>query len=189
MAQSNGYIPIDPETDPRHWLEDITGERALEWVRERNAQTDQALGNSEAFSTLKSRLLAILDLDERIAYVAKHDPYYYNFWRDRAHVRGIWRRTTPEEYAKSEPSWEVVLDLDKLAATEGNSWQWGGEVWLEPEQTRCLIRLSRGGSDAIVVREFDIGQKAFVSDGFTLGEAKSKVAWLDWRRRLRSAAA
>src|SRR6201999_3498642 len=42
-----------------------------------------------------------------------------------------------------------------------------------------LVYLSRGGSDARVVREFDMTQLAFINAGFTLPEAKSVTAWVD----------
>ena len=42
-----------------------------------------------------------------------------------------------------------------------------------------MIRLSRGGKDASVYREFDIPSKSFVKDGFDLKEAKSAVGWID----------
>src|SRR5205823_6525626 len=112
-----------------------------------------------------------------IPTIAKRGAYYYNFWQDAAHVRGLYRRTTLEEYRKDNPAWETVLDLDALAAKENENWIWHGPVWLEPSFERCLIKLSRGGSDANVVREFDPKTKTFVSDGFVLPEAKSNVAW------------
>ena len=42
-----------------------------------------------------------------------------------------------------------------------------------------MLSLSRGGSDAAVLREFDIETKAFVDGGFMLPEAKGGVEWLD----------
>jgi hypothetical protein len=45
------------------------------------------------------------------------------------------------------------------------------------EPTRTLIGLSRGGADAVVRREFDLVDKAFVKGGFELPEAKSRCAW------------
>ena len=124
-------------------------------------------------------MLAILDSKERIPYVAKHGHYYYNFWRDEKNVRGLWRRTTLDEYRKPEPDWEVVLDLDKLAAQEKENWVWKGYAPLYPTYDRCLVFLSRGGADATVAREFDLATKAFVPDGFYLPEAKSDVSWRD----------
>src|SRR6185295_15880966 len=44
---------------------------------------------------------------------------------------------------------------------------------------RAMLSLSRGGSDAVTLREFDIDAKSFVQDGFVLPEAKSGAQWLD----------
>jgi prolyl oligopeptidase len=161
------------------WLEDVTGEKALAWARARNAETTKALGETEAFGALEARLLSILDSDARIPYVQKLGPWYYNFWRDAKNPRGLWRRTTLEEYRKEHPQWEVVVDLDALAAAEKENWVWHGADCLKPDYERCLVSLSRGGADADVVREFDLAAKAWVKDGFFLPEAKSSTGWLD----------
>jgi prolyl oligopeptidase len=168
------------DLDPFLWLEDIEGDEALAWVRERNAATARELEASPHFAALNARLLAAFDSDERIPYVVKRDSFYYNFWRDKTHVRGLWRRTTLDEYRKPSPAWETVLDLDALAEQENENWVWGGAgPCLQPDQDRCLLLLSRGGSDAKVVREFDLRNKSFVKDGFNLPAAKSDVAWRD----------
>jgi prolyl oligopeptidase len=39
------------------------------------------------------------------------------------------------------------------------------------------VSLSRGGADAVVIREFDVNTKSFVKDGFVLHEAKSTMNW------------
>ena len=106
------------ETDPHLWLEEVTGPKALTWVKDQNAQSTAELTKSEAFAVLRDRLLKILDSDERIPGVGKAGPYYYNFWRDAKNKRGLWRRTTLEEYRKPKPAWETVLDLDTLAKDE-----------------------------------------------------------------------
>ncbi len=112
-------------------------------------------------------------------------PIYYNFWKDAQHKRGLWRRTTLDEYRKAEPAWETVIDLDALGADEKVNWVWHGASALKPGYERCLISLSRGGADADVKREYDLKAKAFVEGGFTLPEAKSRVAWRGDRQRLR----
>jgi prolyl oligopeptidase len=169
----------DTDTDPYLWLEEVTGEKALAWVRARNAESTAELTKGPEFTALLDRLLKIYDSKEKIPFVAKHGPFYYNFWRDERNKRGLWRRTTLEEYRKPDPKWETVLDLDELADKEKENWVWHGADFLEPANDRCLISLSRGGADAAVVREFDPATKAFVKDGFTLPEAKSDVAWKD----------
>ena len=165
--------------DPYLWLEDVTGEAALDWARQQNAESMRELEAAPDFAATRGRLLAILDSKERIPDVEKYGAHYYNFWRDEANPRGLWRRTTLDEYRKAEPAWEIVLDLDQLAAAENENWVWKSANVLEPDYTRCLIVISRGGADASVYREFDLIAKAFVADGFQLPEAKSRVDWRD----------
>jgi prolyl oligopeptidase len=175
-SQSSGS-EFQTGEDPYLWLEDITGERSLAWVREQNAATVSELETSDDFATLRQRLLAIFDSKERIPSVDKHGACYYNFWRDATHVRGLWRRTTLEEYKKAEPAWETVLDLDKLAEAEDENWVWKGYEVLRPTYDRALIFLSRGGADSAVMREFDLHTKEIVADGFFLPEAKTDATW------------
>ena len=163
--------------DPYLWLEEVTGEKPLEWVRGRNAESVAAIAGTDRFKALESRIRGILDSKERIPMITKIGEHFYNLWRDAANPKGLWRRTTLAEYRTSAPAWETVIDLDALSAQEGENWVWHGAAVLEPEDRRCLVSLSRGGADADVVREFDLEAKAFVEDGFTLPEAKSRVAW------------
>ncbi len=172
-----GAVADVGEEDPWLWLEDVGGEAPLAWVAERNARTVDAYGESDAFAASRDRFKAILDSDERIPYVSKLGDGWYNFWRDGEHPRGLWRRTTLEEYRKESPAWETVLDVDALAAAEDENWVWKGAECRRPDFRRCLVLLSRGGADAVVVREFDLVEKTFVEDGFSLPEAKSGVDW------------
>jgi prolyl oligopeptidase len=174
-APSSAYA-ADPE-DPRLWLEEVLGKKALDWVKQRNSKSTGELTKEPGFEARRERILKILDSKEKIPYVRKAGAFYYNFWQDEKHVRGLWRRTTLEEYRKKDPAWETVLDLDKLGKDEKESWVWGGARFLYPGYKRCLISLSRGGADAVVVREFDPATKMFVKGGFTLSEAKSDIAW------------
>ena len=167
------------ENDPYLWLEDVEGEKSLAWVRARNAESQKALESDPSFKPLYERLLAINNASDRIPYVRKLGEHFYNFWKDEQHVRGIWRRTTLTKYRKAAPQWETVLDLDALNQTENANWVWKGADCIEPAQDRCLISLSRGGGDAVEVREFDLGTRGFVKDGFVLPEAKSALGWKD----------
>ncbi len=151
--------------------------KALAWVSEQNAASTGKLESSQGFASLEDRLLAILNSREKIPSVAKHGKFYYNFWRDDKNIRGIWRRTTLEEYKKASPAWETVLDLDQLASQEKENWVWHGYNMLEPSYDRCLLELSRGGADAAVIREFDLTHLKFLLGGFTVPEAKTDVAW------------
>jgi prolyl oligopeptidase len=166
-------------TDPYLWLEDVTGDKALGWAREQNARTDAELASAPGFDRLKADILAILDSDAKIPAVEKIGDYYYNFWKDAQHERGLWRRTTLEEYRKAEPAWETIIDLDALNKAEGENWVWHGADCLKPEYTRCLVALSRGGADADVTREFDLSTKSWVEGGFFRPEAKGGTSWID----------
>ena len=170
---------VSAEEDPYLWLEDVEGEAALDWVRGHNAATQALFEADPAFTRLRDDLLAILDSDERIPYVTRIGEHYYNLWRDARNERGLWRRTTLEEYRKPEPRWETVLDLDALAKAENENWVWAGADCLRPDYTRCLISLSRGGADANVTREFDLPSRRFVEDGFVRPEAKGGLSWVD----------
>jgi prolyl oligopeptidase len=169
----------DEPKDRFLWLEDVTGEKSLRWVKERNAVSTGELTRSPEFAALNERLLRILDSKERIPALTKRGPWYYNFWRDDKNPRGLWRRTTLDEYRKEQPHWETVLDLDALGKKEKENWVWHGAEFLKPRYERCLISLSRGGADASVVREFDVISREFVTNGFTVPEAKSEVSWRD----------
>jgi len=173
------YLNAQEEEDPYLWLEEILGQRALEWVKIQNQESTSKLEAVPVFKSIYEKTLEILNSPARIPYVSIYGNYLYNFWRDSEHPRGIWRRTTFEEYKKKEPKWEVILDIDRLAKDENENWVWRGAQLLYPDYNRALIMLSRGGADASVVREFDISTKSFVKDGFQLPEAKSRVSWID----------
>ena len=171
--------------DPYLWLEDVQGERALAWVRERNAESEALLRAEPGFDPLREQLREVLDSRGQIPYVTRLGPWLYNLWRDAANPRGLWRRTTLDDYRRAEPAWETVLDIDALGRAEDKSWVWGGAVPLGPEYRRCLVSLSDGGADAAVEREFDLVDKRFVAagddsgSGFVVPEAKTRVEWID----------
>ncbi|WP_374772317.1 prolyl oligopeptidase family serine peptidase [Streptomyces sp. NBC_01310] len=167
------------DEDPYLWLEDVCGEAALAWVRERNAETVDALTGAPGFKVLEQEVREVLDDDGRIPYVVRRGPHLYNFWQDADHVRGLWRRTTLEEYRTDRPAWEVLLDLDALAEAEDEKWAWAGSRVLAPEHRHALVLLSRDGADACVVREFDLETLEFVADGFAVAEAKTRIGWID----------
>ena len=163
--------------DPYLWLEEVDGADPLAWVAERNRATRAALAEDPGFDSLLERLRALFDAEDRIPWVRKRGDWYYNFQQDAEHPRGLWRRTTLEEYRNPAPDWEVVLDLDAQGRSEGERWVYAGAKVLVPGHERALLRLSRGGADAVVVREFDLVAKAFVEGGFSLPEAKAGVSW------------
>ena len=188
IVRMNANLPTTADvTDVREWLEEVEGEDALAWVKEQNADAISTFGEPSA-QPLYSRILASLESDEKIPYIGRvlNGDAFYNFWTDADHVRGIWRRCSLAEYRKPEPNWEVVLDLDALGADEGVSWVWGGSTLLDEgpgtRKSRVMVRLSRGGSDATVAREFDLDEKRFIPEsegGFVLPEAKSRMSYKD----------
>ena len=117
LLAAAGATFADEPKDPFQWLEDVTGEKALSWVKERNATSTGELTKSPDFQALNDRLLKILDSKDRIPGISKHGKWFYNFWRDEKNKRGLWRRTSLEEYRKDKPDWETVLDLDCLLYT------------------------------------------------------------------------
>jgi len=179
MSETPAPAATPSTDDPYLWLEDVQGEKALNWVRERNAQSQKELTARPEYGIIRGQVLDVLNSKDRIPYVSRRGDWLYNFWQDETHKRGLWRRTTLAEYRKPAPEWDTLLDLDALGKAEGENWVWGGATCHGPEYRRCLVSLSRGGADAKVVREFDTATKAFVKDGFALPEAKSDVAWID----------
>jgi len=164
--------------DPYLWLEEVSGSEALDWVRARNEPTLAELCDAQ-FERMRIEALEVLDTDARIPYVRRRGEYLYDFWRDATNPRGLWRRTTLDSYRTDSPDWEVLIDVDELGRGDGQKWVWAGASVIEPEHTLALINLSPGGSDAVVVREFDMLTREFVADGFELPEAKSEVGWDD----------
>ncbi|GAB17544.1 peptidase S9 family protein [Gordonia effusa NBRC 100432] len=182
----------DTDHDPYLWLEDVTGDEALAWVRAHNEPTVDALTGTARFAELQDQTLAILDSDDRIPYAARRGAYLYNFWRDAKNPKGLWRRTTLESYQSDTPEWDVIVDVDELSRVEDENWVWHGGTILRStltpgdnpdEQYRhALVSLSRGGADATVIREFDLVTRTWIDPadgGFTLPENKSRVSWID----------
>ncbi|MFZ6769136.1 prolyl oligopeptidase family serine peptidase [Undibacterium sp. Di26W] len=165
--------------DKFQWLEDVLGDKPLSWVRDQNKLTRSKLDNDAGFNKLRADLQVVLDSKDRIPAIRKMGDAVYNFWMDAEHPRGVWRKTSLEEYKKNLPKWEVVLDVDALAKTENENWVFKNSLCREPVYDRCLIELSRGGADAVVTREFDLASKSFVKDGFSLPEAKMNLDWVD----------
>ena len=178
-------MPIDdrptietPDDDPYLWLEEIEGERALDFVERQNRLTLQKFGGT-GFAGDRDTLAAIYDRPDNIPYVTRRGGLLYNIWKDANYPRGIWRRTTLDEFRKPNPKWEILLDVDRLALEENHDWILSWVQTLPGNHPRAILSLSRGGSDAATLREFDVDTRSFVADGFVLPEAKSGAEWLD----------
>jgi prolyl oligopeptidase len=161
------------------WLEEVNGEKAMEWVRAENEKTKAVLEADPRYPVFQKEALAILTAQDRTPTPVFRAGGIHNFWQDQTNVHGVWRRTTLASYRSESPKWETVLDLDALSKAENANWIWKGADCLEPAETRCLVNLSDGGKDAVVVREFDTVRKAFVEGGFNIPEGKHRISWLD----------
>lgn len=172
-------VEIDPNNDPRLWLEEVEGEEAIAWAEGENARTFERLQGDERYQGLFDQALAVYQSEDRIPYGAFQGGYVWNFWQDATNTHGLWRRTSLESYLTDTPEWDVILDLDTLSDAEGSNWVWRGANCLAPAYDRCMITLSDGGSDAAVRREFSVSDRAFVEGGFETPEAKGGVSWID----------
>lgn len=170
--------------DPWIWLEDIEGERVMEWVQARNEQSLGVLQGDPRYDGFYRTALELVESRDRIPTPGfRHSEggqrTVDNFWQDATHVRGIWRRATLDSYRTDDPQWRTILDIDALAAAENANWVWKGAACLSPDDRLCLVSLSDGGKDAVVMREFDREAGTFVENGFDLPESKGGATWID----------
>jgi len=181
LTMTTAAIAADPAPaeDPYQWLEEVDSEAALDWVETRNQIAIDELTDDPRYEETRDGLLEIYNSRDRIPGVSLYGDYYYNFWQDAEHVRGIWRRCSPESYATDSPAWETVIDLDKLADVEEVSWVWKGAVVQDLNYQRALLILSDGGQDASEYREFDLRTLAFVDEGFRLETGRNRADWID----------
>ncbi|MBL6746031.1 MAG: S9 family peptidase [Pseudomonadales bacterium] len=193
-AVSSLKTPSEPETtplttaepesepnleDPFIWLEEVEGEEALAWAAERNALSIPRLQGDPRFEGIRDAIEMVLTSDDRIPTPGLVNGQVYNYWQDDEHIRGLLRRTSLDSYRSDNPRWETVIDIDLLATVENANWVYKGRTCLPGNPSRCLLRLSDGGKDAVVLREFDLENNNFVDGGFSVDEAKTNVDWVD----------
>lgn len=167
------------QEDPYLWLEEVENPKALERVEQWNKKTLDVLTNQKNYRAIFNKNLEIYNSKERIADPSIVGNYIYNFWQDDRNQRGIWRRTTLKSYLSENPDWETLLDLDALSEKDKVKWVWKGATGLYPDYKKFMVSLSKGGGDAVIIREFDVDAKSFVEGGFELPEAKGGVSWID----------
>ena len=85
---------------PVQWLEDVKATRRSPGSASRTPRARPNSPRRRSSSKLEGDIRAILDSDAKIPGVEKIGAYYYNFWKDEEHERGLWRRTTLAEYRK-----------------------------------------------------------------------------------------
>ena len=179
VTELQGTTAAPGSDDPYLWLEEVEGAEALAWAAEQNALSVPRLQGDARFESVRAQIESLLTSDDRIPTPELIDGQVYNFWQDDSHIRGLLRRTSLASYVSDDPQWETVIDIDSLATVENANWVYKGRSCLPSNPTRCLLRLSDGGKDAVVLREFDLDGKNFVDGGFTVAEAKTNVDWLD----------
>ncbi len=168
-----------PATDPFQWLEDIDAPRSMTWVEGQNAKTAKRLESDPRYAVFHTEARNIFTAQDRIPWPSFRAGGVDNLWQDADHVHGIWRHASLASFRTAAPAWETLIDLDALSKTEGKNWIWKGVTCLKPAETRCLVRLSDGGGDAVEIREFDAARKAFVDGGFRFPTGKQNIEWLD----------
>ena len=93
-----------PDDDPYLWLEKIDGAPALAWVEAQNAATLARFGDAR-FAEDRDMLAAIFERPDNIPVIARRGTRVFNFWKDGAHPRGLWRATSLHRaYRLPEPT-------------------------------------------------------------------------------------
>ena len=167
------------QDDPYLWLEEVDAQKSLDWVEKWNESTLKVLTSQPGYDEMYSQILDIYNSTDRIAAPGIYGKLIYNFWQDEDHPRGIWRRTPIKSYLSGDPHWETVLDIDALSEQHNEKYVFKGATGLYPDYERFLVNLSKGGGDAVVIREFDAKNKYFIQNGFELPEAKGSASWID----------
>lgn len=165
--------------DSNLWLEEVENPKALEWVENWNKKSLEVLKRQPNYQSVYDKNLEIYNSDERIADPAIYGDFIYNFWQDKTNPRGIWRRIAINDYTQGKTNWETLIDIDKLSEKDNVKWVFKGAGGLYPKYGKFLVNLSKGGGDAVIVREFDADKKQFIENGFFLPEAKGGASWID----------
>jgi len=170
---------LKAQDDPYLWLEEINGKKALEFVEQQNKITFDKLSATKTYQGIYDKSLEIANSTDRIVFPTIYGDFVYNFWQDKDHVRGIWRRTSKASYASGNPDWNILLDLDEMSKKEGVKWAYKGAIGLYPKYDRFIVLLSKGGGDATVKREYDVTTKSFIESGFNISESRGGADYID----------
>jgi prolyl oligopeptidase len=167
-----------PAADPNLYLEQVDSPRAIATAKRWNAATLAVLEKQPGFADFRSRALALLSTNQKIAEPdAILGDKVLNFWQDEEHPRGIWRVSPLAAFATGKPEWRTLIDIDAMSKADNKKWVFKGATCLSPAYVDCMVSLSNGGGDAVEVREFDLAKGAFIPGGFVLPNAKSNIAW------------
>jgi prolyl oligopeptidase len=167
------------QPDKYQWLEDVNGQRSMDWVNAENARSAKVIDADPNYAPLTETALKVLESPTRLPSPEFRVGEVYNTWQDAQHVRGILRHATLTSYLTNQPDWHTVIDYDALAAQDNEKWVEKGLHCLYPGEGLCLVALSAGGEDAETLREFDLKTGKFVENGFVLSHSKQSVTWVD----------
>ena len=167
------------QQDKFQWLENIDSPRSMEFVNAQNKATIEKLTTEKNYKPIYNKSLEILNSTEKIAYPNIQGKYVYNFWTDKQNERGIWRRCLLSDYTQGKLNWETLIDIDKMSKNDNVKWVYKGASGLYPAYNKFLVRLSKGGGDAVYIREFDADKKEFTKAGFDIDEAKGSADYVD----------
>lgn len=173
-AFGNAWGQANP--DPNAWLEAIDSAESLAWVTGQNADALALIGKDPDFARRRRETLAALSSSSNISFVSRQGEHLYNFFRSARRPHGMWRRTTLDEYAKDQPAWQALLNVDDLAREEARNLVYEGAN-VDVATQRALVYFSSGGEDKVELREFDLKQRGFVQGGFAAPTAKQSISW------------
>ena len=181
MSASGFVLAQSPSSaeDKYLWLEDVSSDRSMGWVKAENARTAKVLEGDPRFAAYQAEAFELASASDRLALPSLRGGEIYNFWRDAQNPHGLLRKTSLADYLTANPAWHPVIDYDALGKQEKQSWVSKGQSCLYPGDEYCMMNLSAGGEDADTVREFDLKKQGFVEGGFVLPRSKGSVAWRD----------
>jgi prolyl oligopeptidase len=176
----NAYAKDNNPDDPFVWLEEVDAKQSMDWVLEQNKDTADQYKSMPLYQQLYDQALSTLNKQSRIPSVSQRGEWVYNYWKDENNPRGVYRRAKIKEFnQKDDPEWQTVLDMDQYNAENQGNWVFKGMNCFAPEYRRCLVSISPGGGDAVMMQEFNMKTKKFIKDGFSLPKSKMRVTWRD----------
>ena len=168
--------------DPYLWLEEVHGERAMQWVTRQNEKTLTELNASPQLKQNAEGIKTLMSSRDRLVVVTFLEDKVLQFYDDANHPRGYLRSIALDKYEKEQAnnsSWKSLLDIGALNKEEGESWVYKGYLPLGGKSPLAMVMLSVGGSDTFEYREFDLEKGNFVSSGFVVPPAKTFLDWAD----------
>lgn len=159
------------------WLEDVSAKQSMDWALSMNQETAKAYKSKPIYQQLYQEALQALNNKTRIPQIKQRGKWVYNYWKDKANPRGIYRRAKLKAFKNNQIKWQTVLDMDEYNAKNAGNWAFKGMNCLAPKYRHCLVFLSPGGTDSTMMKEFDMKTMSFVNDGFTLPNSKMRVSW------------